>query len=253
VANEKRLRANFVAGALDAGLATTATSMSSPGLADLPAVDATNHVALSITTRDSDGRVTAKEIVYVTAHTAAATTATIARGKEGTSDPGTTWAAGTKWVHAPTARDFPRSQSLLKTGAANLTTTSTSLTAVDATNLGYLTFPDCEIGDIILVAFNCNTYNTGNNYNRFDFEVDQPTSANVYVGESFGAANSLRQSFGANTIPMAVLGRFAVTERGTHAVRPVWKVSAGTAHINNGNASEDNGAVFTATVSVESV
>lgn len=104
MANATRVRANFVAGALDAALTSSATSMSSPALADLPAIGATEHAVISLYTADSNGRITAKEIVYVTAHTTAATTAAIERGKEGTT--GVAWASGDKWEHGATTADF---------------------------------------------------------------------------------------------------------------------------------------------------
>lgn len=132
MANEKRVRANLVGGALDAGLVTTGTSMSSPGLADLPVVDSTNHAAITLFTRNSDGRYTAKEIVYVTAHSSSATTATIARGQEGTSDPGTTWASGTKWVHSTTKRDLPSSWARSQRTAGSITTSNATITDVDS-------------------------------------------------------------------------------------------------------------------------
>lgn len=103
MANESRVRADGVAGALSAGLATTDTTMSSAGLADLPGIDSTQHAALTLFATDTDGRVTQREVVYVTAHTAGATTATIARAEE-YSD-AQTWSAGDKWVHGPTAED----------------------------------------------------------------------------------------------------------------------------------------------------
>lgn len=104
MANEIRVRGNFAAGALDAALTNVATSMSSPALADLPAIGATEHAAISLFIADSNGRITSKEIVYVTAHTASATTATILRGQEGTT--GVAWAIGDKWEHSATALDF---------------------------------------------------------------------------------------------------------------------------------------------------
>lgn len=104
MANELRVRANFVAGALSASLTSSGTSMSSAALADLPDIGTTEHAAISLFIADSDGRITAKEIVHVTAHTASATTATIARGKEGTT--GVAWASGDKWEHSATKADF---------------------------------------------------------------------------------------------------------------------------------------------------
>lgn len=104
MANEKRSRTNLVAGALSAGLSTGDTTMSSAGLADLGVIDATNHAAITIFAADGNGRILVKEIVYVTAHTAAATTATIVRGQEGTS--AQTWASGATWAHTATTKDF---------------------------------------------------------------------------------------------------------------------------------------------------
>lgn len=128
MANEKRVRAGGVAGALSSGLAIAGTSMSSAGLADLPAVDTTNHAALTLFTTDSNGRVTKREIVYVTAHTAAATTATIVKAQEGTTDQA--WSTGDKWVHAPTARDYPKIKYAART-AGSVTLNATAYTAVD--------------------------------------------------------------------------------------------------------------------------
>jgi hypothetical protein len=104
MANEKRLRTNLVAGALSGALTTSDTTMSSAGLADLGVVDTTNHAAIAIFSADATGRVTAKEVVYVTAHTAAATTATILRAQESTT--ATAWSSATTWAHASTAKDF---------------------------------------------------------------------------------------------------------------------------------------------------
>lgn len=104
MANELRQRTDGVAGALDAALTAVATSMSSPALADLPAVGTTEHAVLSLFTRDATtGRITKRETVWVTAHTAAATTATILRAQEGTT--AQAWAVGDRWVHGPTVRD----------------------------------------------------------------------------------------------------------------------------------------------------
>jgi hypothetical protein len=95
MANEIRRRYDFVAGGLSAGMLTSDTLMSSAGLADLPAVGATEQVALTLWRTDILGRVTQKEVVYVTAHTAAAATATVTRGREGTT--AQTWLSGDRW------------------------------------------------------------------------------------------------------------------------------------------------------------
>lgn len=103
MANDIRVRPNFVAGALSADMASGATSMSSAGLADLPAIGSTEHTAIEFFTRDATGRVTKKEIVWVTAHTAAATTATIVRGKEGTT--AQNWVTNDRWAVSPIVSD----------------------------------------------------------------------------------------------------------------------------------------------------
>lgn len=94
MANEIRVRGNLTSGTLNGALTNVATSMSSPGLANLPVIGTTQHAVIVIE----------NELVYVTAHTLGATTATILRGQEGT-----TAAAhnnGVAWVHGPVVSDF---------------------------------------------------------------------------------------------------------------------------------------------------
>lgn len=112
------LRANGVAGKLSADLAIGASSMSSGGLADLPAVASPDIAKVTLFQTDANGRVTKQEIVHVTAHTASATSATIVKGKESTSDQA--WngsSAPDSWVHAPTGDDWmPRASTVKNTG-----------------------------------------------------------------------------------------------------------------------------------------
>jgi hypothetical protein len=101
------IRANGVAGKLTADLTTSTTTMSSAGLADLPAITSPDIAKVTLFQTDTNGRVTKEEIVYVTTHTASATSATITRAQESTS--AQTWngtSAPDSWVHAPTAADF---------------------------------------------------------------------------------------------------------------------------------------------------
>lgn len=93
MANELRVRGNLVSGTLSSSLTNVATSMSAAGLANLPVVDATNHAVIVIE----------NEIVYVTAHTAGATTATIARQKDNTT--AAAHNSGVAWQHGPVASD----------------------------------------------------------------------------------------------------------------------------------------------------
>lgn len=71
----------------------------SSALSAFPVVASPDTAALVI---DPDG--TTPEVVYVTAHTSSATSATITRGQDSTTD--RTWAAGTTVIQAPIASDF---------------------------------------------------------------------------------------------------------------------------------------------------
>lgn len=98
-----RIRTDSVFGTLtDNPLLVGATTMNSAGLAGLAAVSG-NHAVIVIDPLKAGG---APEIVIVTAHTAAATSATITRGAYGTT--ARQHASGTLWIHAPTTEDLIR-------------------------------------------------------------------------------------------------------------------------------------------------
>ena len=103
MANEIRVRANFVAGQLSSAMLTGDTTIQGAGLADLPAIGASEFAPIAIFRTDNAGRVTQKEIVWVTAHTAGATTATATRGREGTT--AQAWNVGDRFSHTDTALD----------------------------------------------------------------------------------------------------------------------------------------------------
>lgn len=124
-----RIRTNFVAGLLDAGInssATSVTSSASTGASGLPGLAAVTGSDTAVIVLDPDRLAGAPEIVYVTAHTAASGTATISRGAEGTT--ARAHLIGTKWVHAATKTDlenFGITPSILTaTGVAEGTSTS---------------------------------------------------------------------------------------------------------------------------------
>lgn len=84
----------------DNPLTNVATTMNSAGLANLAAI-ASQHAVITLDPLRAAG---APEIIVVTAHTGAATSATVARGAYGTS--ARQHAQGTLWVHAPITEDF---------------------------------------------------------------------------------------------------------------------------------------------------
>lgn len=82
MAATNRLFVDFISGVTDVALSAGDTTISGPFLADLPAVADPDFIALILDPEFVGGN---PEVVWVTAHTAGATTATIQRGKEGTS------------------------------------------------------------------------------------------------------------------------------------------------------------------------
>ena len=102
MANEIRRRQNFASGTIDDNpLSNSATTLTSTELAGLNAITSTEYAVLVL---DPEGAGNGPEIVYVTAHTGSATTATIVRGREGTS--GVQHTSVRTWVHVATKSDF---------------------------------------------------------------------------------------------------------------------------------------------------
>lgn len=81
---------------LSSGSATSASWTSAP--TNMPVVAFPDYVALTVEPNTAN-----EEIIYVTAYSASATTATVTRAQEGTSGITHTSKA---WVNAPTALDF---------------------------------------------------------------------------------------------------------------------------------------------------
>jgi len=97
-----RIRTPFVSGTIDDNpLTNIATTLTATELADLDIVAAPD---IAVIVLDPVGTGGDPEIVYVTAHTGAATTATIERAKEGTS--ARQHAVDITWVHGPTEPDY---------------------------------------------------------------------------------------------------------------------------------------------------
>lgn len=95
-----RLRFENVAGTLTSDLEAGSGTFSHPNLARMGAVAAPDIAAITIIKADG----TEHEVVHVTAHALGATTASIQRAKEGTSN--VAFNAGDIWTHGPTGEDF---------------------------------------------------------------------------------------------------------------------------------------------------
>lgn len=87
----------------DNPLTSGATTMNSATFGALPAVVAPDYLAIVL-----DPDTASEEVIWVTAHTASATSATIWRAREGSTAVAHT--SGAIWKHGPTAADIPDAQ-----------------------------------------------------------------------------------------------------------------------------------------------
>jgi hypothetical protein len=145
VANERRVRVMNLFGSLGAGMLVADTSIAFGAVpAALPAIDSTKHAALVL-----EPDTPAEEVVYVTAYTAGASSATVLRGQEGTTAVG--HPVGALWVHGPTRRDSAagRVAYAVRT-SGNLTLGSTTWAAIDpGLDLAVQAYP----GDVVEASF----------------------------------------------------------------------------------------------------
>jgi len=93
-----RAPVDFGFGTISVAAAIGDTTLTSTAFAALPSNFSTSNVCPLNLINPSTG---AREVVWITGHTAASTTVTVIRGKEGTA--AAAWASGSQWVCAPTA------------------------------------------------------------------------------------------------------------------------------------------------------
>lgn len=111
--NDTRVRTGAVGGQVtDNPLTSGAVALNSDGLAAAPVIGSTQQWAIIL---DPDGEGGEPEVAWITAHTAAATTATIVRGREGTT--ARAHLRDVFWVHGPTLWDY--GPILIKAGAVS--------------------------------------------------------------------------------------------------------------------------------------
>ena len=128
MANEIRVRANFLSGVVDDNpLIVGATTLTSSSLSSFPVIDSTNHALVVL---DPNGTAGTPEIVMVTAHGVGATTATISRGQESTT--ARQHNQNIAWVHSAVASDFVRNYSVTASNAVVISTTPVVDTVVDS-------------------------------------------------------------------------------------------------------------------------
>lgn len=110
-----RLRVNSVGGIITNNPLPSSgagdDTLDSVELASLPVITAPDYMAITINPDGQFGN--EPEIVYITAHTSLATTATISRAEEGTS--AQTHPEHTNWIHGPTAEDWTNTAQVINT------------------------------------------------------------------------------------------------------------------------------------------
>ena len=127
-----RLRFDAVKGALDAALDTGTTTISSPGLARLGTVASPNVALICLYGVDPNGNITSSENVYVTAHTAGSTFATITRAGDGTT--AGQWVVGSQWTHGFGVADV--TDILAQGGAVSSVNSKTGAVVLTYTDVG---------------------------------------------------------------------------------------------------------------------
>lgn len=129
MANELRVRQNFLGGLIeDNPLTSGATTLTSAALAAMVAIGSASHMPIVL---DPDGVGGEPEIVWVTAHTAAATTATILRGQEGTT--ARAHNRDVPWSHGPTKKDGDDGMTLLYEVDLAATTATVTISSIPQT------------------------------------------------------------------------------------------------------------------------
>lgn len=136
---------------------------------------------------------------------------------------------------------YGRHKQTTLSGNTNKTTTSTTFVVVDDTNLPWLSLSAVN-GDVIEIILSATIVLSETALFAIDFEVDPPSGANTrtYPNNESGA---LAQSGSSARYNGTTRVRFPVTETGTWAFRPMWRVSAGTATMTNGTSGSDDTAI----------
>ena len=240
ISNELRVRQLAVGGLVeDNPLTSGATTLTSAGLAAVSGgIGSTQHLAIVL---DPDGIDGAPEIAYVTALTAGAGSATVARGQEDTT--ARSHAAGTPWVHGPTPRDVVRSSSLIKraTGTA-ITLNSTSIAEVAAATNGPGTGGfdislAAQVGDLLEWGFNAQV---GNENVGVGFDIytmvsgSRTNSFGTGLSASLGSQTGVGAWVSLNSVywPLTGSALYAVQSgdisSGSVTMRPYYVTSSGT-------------------------
>lgn len=184
-----RSRTAFLSGTItDNPLAAGGTTINSAGLASLPAIASP---VIAVLVLDPTGSAGAPEVVYVTAHTGAATSATISRAAEGST--ARAHASGISWVHGPTLNDF---KGWRIEGGDSAEYTMASTTATDLVVISGLLIP---VTQPIHILFSCRKTAGAAAAAAVGLKINSTTVIDAAVGIggliNFSAANQLESSY----------------------------------------------------------
>lgn len=110
-------------------------------------------------------------------------------------------------------------------GTGNMTSTTT-MAAMDATDLPYAGAFTLGVGDEVVCSLTLQFYATaavGNCNLFFDIQVDQPTSGDVFANAIALGAATIDTAVGTNRQTRTYEMAFVATEAGVHSFRPAWK------------------------------
>lgn len=164
----------FVSGTITNNpLTSGGTTLNSAGLSALATIVAPDIAVIILDPAGVNG---APEVVYVTAHSSAATSATITRAQESSS--AREHPSGTPWVHGPTTQDFGiQNQRFLMAEWPRAITSTTTLTP-DA-NKAYLYPMEPVLANCTVTAISTNMSTSGGNIDLGIYEWDGTTMTKI--------------------------------------------------------------------------
>ena len=121
------------------------------------------------------------------------------------------------------------------TPPSDITSTSTTMVDIDATNLPALS-SDLAVGDIVELTLSAPwSHSASGTIIGVDWLIDQPTSADTNIRGSSYAAWTIELGTNAFDInSLTAYATFTATEAGVHTFKPQWRTSTGTARIEGG-------------------
>jgi hypothetical protein len=180
----QRLRTDFLTGVLASpGLTGTTINLTGSGFGNITisglvvsgTLTSGNYLPVTVNPAPfltTSGSSTNSEIVWVYSYSANATTATVLRAQEGTSNAGS-WAPGTTWSHGPTAQDFGITNQLANNDFPAPTASGQVLTSVSGGQSGSFTFatPTIPTNTILTSPVETSTIYTTGASGSINFDV----------------------------------------------------------------------------------